>query len=74
MAKLIKGYDFMFGQDGVRADPQDLAPPQEDVEKYADWESRHSSFQYLIKEYGCEGFCGLVLGRINSDLWKPLWE
>ena len=72
--KLIELYDFMLGQDGVISEPQDLAPPQKDIEKYAEWKSRHRSLHYLIKHNGCERFCGLMLGRINSDLWKPLWD
>jgi hypothetical protein len=70
--ELIKEYKFWMIQDGVYGG--DLEPPQDQVEKHSEWQSRHKSLQNLFKQNGCERFCDLVLSRIKYDLWKPLWD
>ncbi len=70
--ELIKEYEFWVAQDGVYGG--DVEPPQDQVEKYSEWKSRHKSLQNLFKQNGCERFCDLVVSRIKYGLWKPLWD
>ncbi len=70
--QLTETYELWVKQDGAHAG--DLEPSKKDIEKHSAWRLRHKSFQYLIKQNGCERFCNLMLGYISSELLKQLWD
>lgn len=70
--KLIEEYIFWMIQDGVNE--RDIPPPQDQTQEYAAWRSRHKSYPYFFRIHGHEGISGIVLSRIKSELWKPLWD
>ncbi len=70
--ELVEEYKFWMKQDGIHEG--DFEPPKKQAKAHAAWKSKHKALPYFFKQQGREQFCGMVLSRIEPDLWKPLWD
>ncbi len=70
--QLTQTYKLWVKQDGANAG--DYEPPKNQTDEHSKWKSQHKSHQYVIKQWGCEQYCNVMLGYIKNDLWKRLWD
>lgn len=67
--ELIKEYKFMLEQDTIGS--IDIKPPENEIEKFAEWNLRHKSLHSYFIRMGYEGVCSIVLARMPRYLWEP---
>lgn len=69
--ELIREYKFLLEQDTIGS--IDIKPPENEIEKFAEWNLRHKSLHSYFIRMGYEGVCSLVLSRMPRYLWEPFW-